>query len=293
MNTQVAGGTSMEHIIVAHGLNIAFEIVTLATVTIGLAVTLGLLGVLNLAHGEFIMIGAFSALVTQTAGLPFVAAVPLAIIVCMVVAVPIERFIIRPLYARPFDAILATWGVSLLLRECVELIFGRGFNSVAQPVPGTLSILGANYPRYQLVVMIVSSIAIGVLIVWFVRSRTGRRIRAMVGNPPLAKAVGIASDRLARNTFVFGLCLASISGVLLAPIVTVHPGMGIDYVLKSFFVMVVGGLGSILGLVVGSGVIGGAEAVVSAVIDRTAGYSFVLVVALIFLWRRPDGLVGR
>ena len=90
-----------------------------------------------------------------------------------------------------------------------------------------------------------------------------------------------------------GLCLAGVSGVLLAPIVSVHPGMGIDYVLKSFFVLVVGGLGHILGLVVGSGVIGGAEAVVSAFLDRTAGYSFVLVLSILFLWRRPNGLVSR
>ena len=118
-------------------------------------------------------------------------------------------------------------------------------------------------------------------------------ITPVVNNPELARTVGIPADKLARNTFVAGLSLGGIAGVLLAPIVAVHPGMGIDYVLKSFFVLVVGGLGNILGLVVGSGVIGGAEAAVSAAIDRTAGYSFVLVVALLFLWIKPRGLVNR
>ena len=283
----------MDGLLVAHGLNISFEIVVLALVSLGLAITLGLLGVLNLAHGEFVMIGAFSAFFVQSQGWPYLAAFPVAILACGAIGWPVEKFLIRPLYARPFDAILATWGLSLLLREMVEFFFGRGFNSVAQPIKGTVNILGADYPAFQIVVMLVAIALIATIVFWFLRSVTGRRIQAMVDNPDLAKAVGIPVDALARNTFVAGLCLAGISGVLLAPIVAVHPSMGIDYVLKSFFVLVVGGLGHILGLVIGSGVIGGAEATVSAIIDRTSGYSFVLILSLLFLWRRPNGLVAR
>jgi len=283
----------MDAVAVSHGLNISFEILSLALVSLGLAITLGLLGVLNLAHGEFVMIGAFSAFFVQTQGWPFIMAIPVAILACAIIGWPAERFLIRPLYSRPFDAILATWGLSLLLREAAEVIFGRGFNSVGQPVTGTVSVLGAEYPAYRLVVMGVAVVLIGVIVLWFLRSLTGRRIRAMVDNPDLARAVGISVDRLASKTFVAGLCLAGMSGALLAPIVAVHPGMGIDYVLRSFFVLVVGGLGNVLGLVVGSGVVGGAEAMVSAYLDRTAGYSFVLILSLLFLWRRPNGLVTR
>lgn len=283
----------MHEILVANGLNIAFEIATLALVAMGLAITLGLLGVLNLAHGEFVMIGAFCALCAQRLGLPYPAAFPLAIMVCIAIGWPIEKFLIRPLYSRPFDTILATWGLGLLLREGAEFLFGRGFSNVSQPVSGTVSIFGANYPVFQLVVMLTAILVNVALVAWFVRSVTGRRIRALVNNPDLAKAVGIPVEKLARNTFIFGLCLGGVAGVLLAPTVAVHPGMGIDYVLKSFFVLVVGGLGNIFGLMVGSGVIGGAEAVVSAIIDRTAGYTFVLVVALLFLWMKPRGLVNR
>lgn len=283
----------MDAILVANGLNISFEIVTLALVVMGLAITLGLLGVLNLAHGEFVMIGAFCAFFIQQQGLPYLAAFPLAIAVCTLIGWPVERIMIRPLYARPFDTILATWGLSLLLRELVETIYGRGFHSVQQPVSGTVAILGAGYPVYQLIVMLVAVVLIAALVFWFLKSATGRRIQAMVNNPDLAKTVGIPAEKLARNTFIAGLCLGGIAGVLLAPIVAIHPGMGIDYVLKSFFVLVVGGLGNILGLVVGSGVIGGAEAAVSAAIDRTAGYTFVLIIALLFLWMKPSGLVNR
>ena len=283
----------MDAVLVANGLNVAFEVSTLALVAMGLAITLGLLGVLNLAHGEFVMIGAFSAFFVQEQGLPFFAAFPIALIACAAIGWPVERIMIRPLFSRPFDTILATWGLSLLLRELVEVVYGRGFHSVRQPVSGTVNIFGADYPVYQIVVMIVAVVLIATLVIWFLTSATGRRIRALVDNPELAKTVGIPADRLARNTFIAGLCLGGIAGVLLAPIVAVHPGMGIDYVLKSFFVLVVGGLGHILGLVVGSGVIGGAEALVSAAIDRTAGYTFVLLVALGFLSMKPSGLVGR
>ena len=283
----------MDAVLVANGLNVAFEVSTLALVAMGLAITLGLLGVLNLAHGEFVMIGAFAAFFVQEQGLPFPAAFPIAVIACAAIGWPVERIMIRPLFSRPFDTILATWGLSLLLRELVEAVYGRGFHSVRQPVSGTVNVLGADYPVYQLVVMLLAVVLIAALVVWFLTSATGRRIRALVDNPELAKTVGIRADRLARNTFIAGLCLGGIAGVLLAPIVAVHPGMGIDYVLKSFFVLVVGGLGHVLGLVVGSGVIGGAEALVSAAIDRTAGYTFVLLVALGFLSMKPSGLVGR
>ena len=283
----------MDAVLVANALNVAFEVSTLALVAMGLAITLGLLGVLNLAHGEFVMIGAFSALFVQEQGLPFLAAFPVAVIACVAIGWPVERLMIRPLFSRPFDTILATWGLSLLLRELVEAVYGRGFHSVRQPLTGTVTVFGADYPVYQIAVMLAAVALIAVLVTWFLTSATGRRIRALVDNPELAKTVGIPADRLARNTFVAGLGLGGIAGVLLAPIVAVHPGMGIDYVLKSFFVLVVGGLGHILGLVVGSGVIGGAEAIVSAAIDRTAGYTFVLLIAIAFLSTKPSGLVGR
>ena len=115
----------------------------------------------------------------------------------------------------------------------------------------------------------------------------------MVNNPELAGSVGIPVTSLARNTFVFGCGLAALAGVMLAPLLPVNPSLGLDFILKSFFVLVVGGLGSLVGLISGSGVIGGVESVVSAVSDRTWGYSTVLVIAILFLWLRPNGLFPR
>jgi branched-subunit amino acid ABC-type transport system permease component len=129
--------------------------------------------------------------------------------------------------------------------------------------------------------------------VWFLKSGTGTRIKAMVANPELAQAVGIRTGRLARNAFIAGCALAGLGGVMVAPLTPVHPFMGIDYILESFFVLVVGGLGSITGLLAGAGIIGGLGSLVSAIADRTAGYTTVLVIAILFLWLRPRGLLAR
>ena len=283
----------MDPILTTNVLNVVYEVSTLAVVVLGLAVVFGLLGVMNLAHGEFVMIGAYCAFFVQEQDLPFLAAVPLALLTCGLLGLVIERILVRPLYARPFDTLLATWGLSLLLREAVEAVYGRGFRSVATPLTGSIGVAGADYPAYRLLLTILSIALVAVLVWWFVRSATGRRIRAVVNNPELAGSVGIPVTALARNTFVFGCCLAALAGVMLAPLVAVQPMMGLDFILKSFFVLVVGGLGSLVGLISGSAVIGGVESIVSAVSDRTYGYTTVLIIAILFLWLRPSGLFSR
>lgn len=283
----------MESLPVAQALNALFGIASLAILALGLAIVLGLLGVLNLAHGELVMIGAYCAYAVQANGLPYLAAVPLALAVCGVLGYVVERWLVRPLYQRPFDTLVVTWGLSLLLRKCAEAIFGLGYKSVSEPVGGTVEVLGATYPRFRLVLIAVSIVVIGGLFLWYGRSRTGTRIKAVVGNPELASALGIPVARYASVTFIVGTCLAGLAGVLIAPLVPVQPFMGLDHILMSFFVLVVGGLGSVGGLLTGATVIGGSNSVVSALSDSTGGYFFVLALAIVFLWLRPRGIHAR
>ena len=283
----------MESVLVAQALNALFAVAVLALVALGLAVVFGLLGVLNLAHGELVMIGAYCAYVAQANGWPFVAALPLAIAVCGVIGWVVERWLVSPLYARPFDTLVVTWGLSLLIRKCAEAMFGLGYKSITEPVSGTLDVLGVTYPRYRMLLIVVSVVVLGALILWYGRSRTGTRIQAMVDNPDLARALGIRVSRFASATFVAGTCLAGLAGVLIAPLVPVQPFMGLDHILMSFFVLVVGGLGSVAGLLTGSTVIGGVNSIVSAISDSTGGYFCVLVLAIVFLWQRPSGIHAR
>ncbi len=283
----------MEPVLVAQGLNALFAVVLLAIVALGLAVVLGLLGVLNLAHGELVMVGAYCAWVVQANGLPFIAAVPLALLVCAVLGYAIERWLVSPLYQRPFDTLVITWGLSLLIRKCAESLFGLGYKSLTEPLSGTVDVLGATYPRYRLLLIAVSIVVLGGLVLWYGRSRTGARIKAMVDNPDLARALGIPVSRFASATFIVGTCLAGLSGVMIAPLIPVQPFMGLDYILMSFFVLVVGGLGSVGGLLTGSAVIGGTNSIVSAISDSTGGYFCVLAIAILFLWLRPRGIHAR
>jgi|SRR5579883_733648 urea ABC transporter permease protein UrtB len=283
----------MDPLIVTQAINLLYAVSTLAVLALGLAVIFGLLGVLNIAHGEFIMIGAYCAYVTQQGGWPYIAAVPLTLAVCGVLGWAVERIMIRPLYQRPFDTLVATWGLSLLLRKIAEAIFGLGYRSLNIPLPGTVHLFGTEYPIYRLLLIAVSLAVVGALVGWYGRSRTGSRIRAMVSNPELAQAQGISVRRLAAATFVVGTCLAGLGGVMLAPLTPVQPFMGLDYVLRAFFVLIVGGLGSVSGLLSGAAVIGGFDSVVSAATSATNGYFAVLVLSILFLWLRPRGIVAR
>lgn len=283
----------MDQGLLLHLLNIAYELATLALTTLGLAVVFGLLGVMNMAHGEFVMLGAYAVVAVQAVGLPILAAAPLAMAVCGLLGYAVERWLIRPLYQRPFDTLLATWALAMLMRKSVEALFGKGYRNVDSSLASPMSLGELQYPAYRLGLIALSLVLIVWLFFWYRRSAVGLRVRAMVDNPVLAQALGIDTRRLASQAFVVGVVMAGLSGVLLAPLIRIEPNIGIDYLLDAFFVLVVGGLGSLGGLVGGVGVIGGTQSVVSSVSGQTSGYAVVLVLSILFLWLRPHGLFAR
>ncbi|MDA0273420.1 MAG: branched-chain amino acid ABC transporter permease [Proteobacteria bacterium] len=271
-------------------LNLAWQISTLALVALGLAVVFGKLRIMNMAHGEFVMIGAYAPVITSAMGLPGWMQLPVCLTTVALVALAIERTIIRHLYGRMFDSLLATWGIAILLREAVELIFGRGYQSVSAPVSGTVKLLGADYPAYRIAVIAGIFAGFAALYWWNSRSKVATRIKAMVGNPDLAEAVGINTARLSASAFVFGCSSAGLAGLILAPTIRIEPMMGLDYLIRSFFALVVGGLGSFEGLVIGAGIIAGTQSFLGAIANQTYGYIAVLVLSILFLWLKPDGI---
>jgi branched-subunit amino acid ABC-type transport system permease component len=287
------GSLMMESLLLTQAINVVYEVLILAMLVLGLAVVMGLLNVLNIAHGEFVMLGAYAAYIAQKAGLPYLVAVPAAAMVCGMIGVVVERFLIRPLRYDPFETLLATWGLGLLLRKLAELAFGRGYRSVDIPIPGSVNVLGECYPTYRLVLMAIAVIVLAALFAWYARGSTGARIRAMVGNPVLAEAVGIRTTQLARNTFVAGTALAGIAGVMIAPLTPVEPFMGLTLIVNSFFALVIGGMGTVSGLFAGASIIAGLQSVLSASASPTTAYLAMLVLSILFLWRRPRGLFPR
>lgn len=283
----------MDGSLLLHALNIGYELATLALTTLGLAVVFGLLGVMNMAHGEFVMIGAYSVVAVQQWGWPIVTAFPLAIGVCAVLGWVVERWLIQPLYARPFDTLLATWALAMLMRKVVEAIWGKGYRNVESTLTTAIPLGGTYYPAYRLGLMLLAVVLLAMLFIWYRRSSAGLRVRAMTGNPVLAQALGIDTRKLASQTFVVGVVLAGAAGVMLAPLIRIEPGIGIDYLLDAFFVLVVGGLGTLGGFAGGVGIIGGSQALVSSVSGQTSGYAIVLMISIVFLWLKPDGIFSR
>lgn len=276
-----------------HALNLVYELATLALTTLGMAVVFGLLGVMNMAHGEFVMLGAYSVVAVQQWGLPTLLAFPLAVAVCAALGWVVERWLIRPLYRRPFDTLLATWALAMLMRKVVEAIWGKGFRNVEDSLTVAIPIGTTSYPAYRLGLIALAFLLLAALFVWYRRSSAGLRVRAMTGNPMLAQALGIDTQRLASRTFIVGVVLAGVAGAMLAPLIRIEPGIGVDYLLDAFFVLVVGGLGTLGGLAGGVGVIGGSQALVSSIAGQTSGYAVVLIISILFLWLKPDGIFSR
>ncbi|MGI8827662.1 MAG: urea ABC transporter permease subunit UrtB [Chloroflexota bacterium] len=274
-------------------LNAVYASLFLLLVAFGLAIIFGLMGVVNLAHGEFLMLGAYAALVTSNVLGQFWPSLIIAPLLAGAVALVVERGLIRHLYRRPLETILATWGLSIVLRQLVRAIAGPDFRNVPSPTPGAISLFGVDYPRYRLVVIIIVLLVFAGLYIIQRTTSLGLIVRAVIQNPELAATLGINVNRVYQATFVVGSGLAGIAGALLSPTVNVFPEMGPPFVISAFLVVLVGGLGSLPGLVVASLLLGTVQSLVSQYENEVAGTVALLVIAVLALRFLPEGLTRR
>ena len=272
-------------------LNALTLISILMLVGLGLAIIFGLMNVINLAHGEFVTIGAYTLALVQSLGGSYWLALVLAPFVGAAAGYVIERLMIRSLYAKPIATILATWGLSLVLQQLIQLSFGAAPQRVAGPFEGSVDLLGATYPAYRLFLIVAAmSIVVGCALL-FKKTRFGLDLRAVIQNREMASALGISTERVQSLAFAAGAALAAVAGVLIAPLTVVIAQMGVNYLARSFFVVIVGGVGSIAGVGAGSAVVGGVETVLSYQIPATVAQALVLVLAIVIVRFRPRGLV--
>jgi urea ABC transporter permease protein UrtB len=272
-------------------LNALTLISILMLVGLGLAIIFGLMGVINLSHGEFVTIGAFSLAFVQSHGGSFWLALLIAPLIGALVGFLIERLLIRHLYTRPLATILATWGLSLIIQQSLQLIFGAAPQKIDSPITSSVVLFGANYPLYRIVMIVLAVSIMTACYVLVKKTRFGLDLRTVIQNRDMADALGINTNRVYAIAFSFGAALAAIAGVLIAPLTAVVAQMGVNYLARSFFVVIVGGAGSVPGVVAGSAVVGGAETVLNYVIPATFSQALVLVLAVIIVRLRPNGLV--
>lgn len=278
-------------------LNAMTLISILALVAIGLAVVFGMMDVMNLAHGEFVTIGAYTLAFAQSLNglLPSSTAYWVALAVAPFIGAAfglvIEWLVIRPLYRRPLDMILATFGVSLILQKSIELTFGALPQIVSAPVEGMVPLAGAHYPAYRLLIIVVAFLVVGGTLALFRWSQFGTDLRAVIQNRAMAEALGIDAKKLTRIAFAGGAGLAGLAGVLLGPLASVEAHLGVFYMGKAFFVVIIGGIGSVAGCVVGSALVGGAETLLNYRLDPSLASALVLALAIVLVRLRPRGLV--
>ena len=270
----------------------------LVLIAIGLAITFGVMGVINMAHGELMMLGAYTTYVVQVAmpnhtEISILVAIPAAFLVAALMGILIERTIIRFLYGRPLETLLATFGVSLILQQLVRSIFSALNRSVITPdwMSGTLQLneaLSITYNRLYIIIFTVLVFA-GLLVI-LRRTRLGLQIRAVSQNRAMAKAMGIRSEWVDALTFGLGSGIAGVAGVALSQLTNVNPNLGQSYIIDSFMVVVFGGVGNLWGSMVG----GMSMGVVNELLEPYAGAVlakiFVLIALILFIQRRPRGL---
>lgn len=277
----------------------------LLLVALGLSIVYGSMGVINMAHGELVMIGAYTAVLCQIyLDLNLFAAIPIAFVVCAALGLLIEKLVIRRLYSRLFDTLLATWGVAILLQQAIRLEFGLSFfgipvdglgpglQSVSVPEMFNEPIMIGDFvlQPYRTFIILISIVLAAVT--WFLmyRTRIGQQVRAIMRNKEMAAACGIDVKKVNAMTFAYGSGLAGIAGVMMSGFKTVMPDMGSTMVVDGFLVVVVGGIGSLVGSIVASGLLGQLNGFVAFFSNDIIARAVVFAVVIgIILWR-PRGL---
>ena len=276
---------------ILHGLVWGMAI---ALIALGLTIVFGILDVVNFAHGELYMLGAFFGYSLLSVVPNFWAVLCIAVVAVGLLGIIIEVSMFRPLYGRnPIFHLLLTFGLGMILREIARLIWGGLTRNLEAPVPGAVHFLDMVYPTYRLVVLGISIVILIAVFYGFNRTETGAVIRAASHDKEMARALGINVAKIYTLVFSLGAALAALAGVLMGPIFLVYSTMGMDAILRAFIVVIVGGMGSVVGAVVAAIVIGEVESLFSLWVSPTWAETLVFGVLILSMILRPSGLFGQ
>ena len=268
---------------------------TLLLIALGLTFTFGQMNVINMAHGEFIMAGAYTAYLLQGSfgrETSLLVSLPVAFVIAGTLGVALETVLIRRMYGRPLDTLLVTWGVSLMLQQLARDLFGAANVQVLSPswLVGGVHLAGVDMPYARLFIIALVAAAVAGIWVYLTYLPQGRRMRAVMQNRQLAACSGIPTPRVDRRTFFIGSGLAGVAGVALTQLGSIGPTLGTNYIVDAFLVVVVGGLGQIRGAVIAAIALGVLDAYVEWGTSASFAKVVVFVAIVAFLQARPQGL---
>lgn len=278
---------------VINGLALGIAVILVA---LGLTIIFGLLDVINMSHGEFYAIGAFGAVSLSAFGLNFWVVLALVPLFMAPFGVLAERVLIKRVFNskdRHVATLLVTLGLSLILEDVLRLVFGPNTHRLEAPISGASELFGVLIPNYRILLILVGTAVICVVAFVTYRTRLGAMVRAAAYDRSMTSSLGIPVDWVYAGTFAVGVSLAGLAGVLLAPLYSVFPTMGRDFILLAFSVVIVGGMGSIIGAVIAGLVLTQVQALASLVISPVWTDPIVFSTMVAFLMFRPQGLFGR
>lgn len=268
----------------------------LLMIGVGLAIIYGSMGVINLAHGEFVMLGAYATWALQFYfGLGMLVSLPTVFVAIGAVGWVIEKGIVSRLYNRPLDTILATWGVGIVLQQAITLGIGSQSRFVQRPkmFDGNLLVGDMVISNYRLFIIAVSAAMLGATYLLLTRTEFGTKLRAVIQNREISECYGVRAERIYALTFAYGAALAGVAGALVTPLISTTPTMGTTLVVDAFLVVIVGGVGSLVGTALASVLIGEASAMFSMIFNDTTGRIALLVGIILLIRFRPKGLIPQ
>lgn len=279
--------------IVRELLNAMTVSIILILISLGLSVIFGLMRILNTAHGEFVILGAYAVVGVTRAGGGFWLGVVVAAVALGLFGWVFQKSLLRFLQRNWTTAILVTWGASIIIRQVLQLALGPRPYAVASPFPGSIEIFGLQYPTYRIVIIAIGAVILAGAYWTVMRTTFGLQVRLAIQNREMAAALGIDTERINSIAFVVGAALAGLAGALLSPLVPVGPLTGLHYLIDCFFVIILGGAGHLLGTLAGGAVIGGGESILQIFLKPAVAEIMVYVVAVALLCLRPQGLVRQ
>jgi branched-chain amino acid transport system permease protein len=261
-------------------------------IVLGLGVIASMMGIFNFAHGELVLLGAYTVFLSSEAGLGAWPGLFAAPVVVGLVGLALERSIIRRFYSAPIIAMLGTYAIGLIIREVVRGLLGGHYKSIPEPIGGVIGLGGLEFSAWRTFVILTTAAVIGSS--WLLLSRTavGLRVRGALENPALARACGISTGRLYALTFTFGAALAGLAGALIVPLYQLSADIGIRFLVQAFLSVMLGGVGTFEGPVLGAAAVGGLAAFLPWVVIPVLADPLVFVIALAIVRIRPQGFIA-
>lgn len=267
---------------------------SLLMLSMGMAIIFGIMNVVNLAHGELIIIGAYvSYTMIGILQLPFGIALISSFVVTGMIGAIIEKLVVKKLYGKTAETLLVTYALSMIFQQVIKLIYGAGYIHLSSPVTGAVKVGKAIMPTYYICIIAVAAIMFLVTLILFHKTRLGMQIRAVSQNRTMAGCLGVNVKKIDTLTFAYGAGLTGLAGCMIAPINSISPFVGSNYIVDTFMTVVLGGVDSLFGSVLGSVIIGESNAVIGGYIDTVFAEMIVVFAVVVMIRFKPKGLIVR